>query len=109
MMKEFSFQVYYQAVGNNFEVNYQNQFSLQNADRHKNFYYNWSDVQLIIKEYFRLGASVQFYRGFDQNYLDPGLLAGYRTSRFFVVLFDFNFQDLSKHYIFLGLQYTITK
>ncbi len=107
--KGLSYQLYYQVIGNNFEVNYQNQFSLQNAETQKKFYYNWSDVQLVIKEYFRLGGSVQFYRGFDKNYLDPGLLAGYRTPRLFVVLFDFNFHDLSKHYFFLGLQYTITK
>jgi hypothetical protein len=104
-----SFQLYYQINHERFEVNYQNQYSFNQDLYSKRFYYNWSDVQLKIKKYWRLGASIQIYDGYGQNYTDGGLLVGYKTPSYFLVLFDFNIHRLSNHYFFLGFQYVITK
>lgn len=102
-----SVQFYYNLIHPAVEFNLTNQYSVIFNDR-PSFYFNWSDLQFPVFEKFRAGATLQVFWDEEIRLIDPGILIGYRTDKFYAMLSSFNPWDAEKHFLFFAVQYKFT-
>jgi hypothetical protein len=101
--KGVSLQFYYQYIGSEVEINFQNQYGIA-FNKLSNFYFNWSDVQLHITKKIRLGNSIQIHSDKASTTLDYGLFLVYKPENWTLALYSFDFYNLARHFFALEIQ-----
>jgi hypothetical protein len=103
-----SFQFYYQAYHQAFEISFLNQYSVSVA-KQPSFYFNWSSIDFNLVKHCSLGVSTQIYSETNTGYksLDLGLETAFKKNNTTIQLYWFNFFAPNSSFISLFVQQKI--
>jgi len=101
--KGISLQFYYQFIGPEFEINFQNQYGIA-FNKLPNFYFNWSDMQFHIAKKIKLGNSIQIRSDNASTTFDFGLFLVYTPEKWTLAFYSFDFYNLARRFFVLEIQ-----
>ena len=101
--KGVSLQFYYQFIGPEFEINFQNQYGIA-FNKIPDFYFNWSDMQFPITKKIKLGNSIQIRSDNALTTLDFGLFLVYTPEKWTLAFYSFDFYNLARRFFVLEIQ-----